>query len=114
MKKFLVLYMTPVAVLDDWMKTPAERRKGEEEKMMKEWQQWMSENGKHLADPGAGVGKVRRVTAQGASDTRNDIMLYAIVNAESTDAAAKLFTRHPHLQIPQSSIDIMELKSQAM
>ena len=32
-----------------------------------------------------------------------------IVDAESHDAAAKSFERHPHLQIPESSIEIMEI-----
>ncbi len=62
-----------------------------------------------LVDKGAGVGKTKRVTAQGTSDTRNDIMLYAVVEADSHDAAAKTFEGHPHLQIPQSSIEVMEI-----
>ena len=40
--------------------------------------------------------------------------LYAIVNADSLDAAARTFRNHPHLGIPQSSIEVMELKSHEM
>ena len=68
--------------------------------------------GKHagiFVDKGAGVGKTRRVTAQGSAAGRNDIMLYAIVQAESHEAASKMFEDHPHLGIPQSSIEIMEI-----
>jgi hypothetical protein len=36
-------------------------------------------------------------------------MLYAIVDAESHEAAAKTFEGHPHLQIPQASIEVMEI-----
>jgi hypothetical protein len=36
-------------------------------------------------------------------------MLYSIVEAESHEAAAEQFKDHPHLQIPQSSIEIMEI-----
>jgi hypothetical protein len=36
-------------------------------------------------------------------------MLYSVVEAESHDAAAKTFAGHPHLQIPQSSIEVMEI-----
>lgn len=71
----------------------------------------MSDNASKLVDKGAGVGKTKRVSAQGTSDTRNDIMLYAIVEAESHEAAAKAFEGHPHLQIPKSSIEIMEIHS---
>jgi hypothetical protein len=37
------------------------------------------------------------------------MMLYAIVEAESHEAAAKTFEGHPHLQIPQASIEVMEI-----
>jgi hypothetical protein len=49
------------------------------------------------------------VSSQGSTDIKNDIMLYAIIQAESHEAAAKLFKDHPHLQIPQSSIEVMEI-----
>lgn len=108
MKDFLILYMAPVAVVDEWRKKPAEERKPEEEKMMTEWKAWMSKNAQRFSNKGAGVGKTKRVTAQGPSDVRNDVMLYAVVQAESHDQAAQLFVGHPHLQIPQASIEIME------
>ena len=109
MKKFLVLYLAPASVLDEWKKTEPATRKAAEEKMQGEWRTWMSDHAKIFADAGAGVGKTKRVSAQGTSDSRNDIMLYAIVEAESHLAATKPFAAHPHLQIPQSSIEIMEI-----
>jgi hypothetical protein len=109
MKKFLVMYLAPASIIDDWKKTEPEKRKAAEEKMQGEWRTWMSDHTKMFADKGAGVGKTKRVTAQGTSDTKNDIMLYAILEAESHEAAAKTFERHPHLQIPQSSIEVMEI-----
>lgn len=111
MSKFLVLYCAPAAVIDDWMKTPAEERKAAEEKMMHDWQTWMGAHAKLFADKGAGVGKTKRVTAQGVADARNDIMLYAIVEAESHAAAAKAFEGHPHFGIPQATIDVMPLSA---
>lgn len=109
MKKFLVTYLAPASVIDDWKKTEAEKRKAAEEKMQGEWKRWMSEHGSMFVDRGAGVGRTKRVTALGASDTRNSIMLYAILEAESHEAAARAFEGHPHLQIPQSSIEVMEI-----
>jgi len=114
MAKFLVLYLAPHAVVDEWMKTPPEKRKAEEEKMMSDWKKWTSEHASMFADPGAGVGRPKRVDANATSDARNDIMLYAIVNADSLDDAARTFRNHPHLTIPQSSIEVMELKSHGM
>lgn len=79
--------------------------------MQDDWKRWMSSHAKMFVDRGAGVGKTRRVTAQGAADERNDIMLYAVVEADSHDAATRQFEGHPHLQIPQSSIEVMEIHS---
>ncbi len=109
MQKFLVLYMVPVSVLGDWQKTPAAERKAAEEKMQNEWKDWMARHAGMFADPGAGAGKTKRVTDSGVADSKNDIMLYAIVNADSHAQAAAAFEGHPHLQIPQSSIEVMEL-----
>jgi hypothetical protein len=55
-------------------------------------------------------GKTKRVTASGVSDANNGVMLYSFINAESHDAAVKAFEHHPHLQIPQSSIEVMEVR----
>jgi len=109
MKKFLVLYLAPVSVVDDWKKTDPAKRKDAEEKMQREWKKWTSDHAKMFVDAGAVVGKTKRVASQGSSDTRNDVMLYAIAQAQSHEAAAKSFEGHPHLQIPQATIEIMEL-----
>jgi hypothetical protein len=77
--------------------------------MQTQWKKWMSDHANMFADVGGGVERNKAVTVQGTSDTRNDIMLYAIVQAETHDAAAKTFEGHPHLQIPQASIEIMEI-----
>ncbi len=109
MKKFLVTYLAPASVIDDWKKKPADERKDAEQKMQSEWKKWMADHAAMLADAGAGVGKTKAVTTHGTSDVRNDIMLYGIVQADSHDAAARAFANHPHLQIPQASIEVMEI-----
>ena len=109
MKKFLVTYLAPASVLAEWKQTDPAKRKDAEEKMQAEWKKWMTDHTKLFADIGAGVGKTKLVTSRGTSDTKNDIMLYSLVEAESHEAAAKSFETHPHLQIPQSSIEVMEI-----
>ena len=109
MKKFLVLYLVPASVLEDWSKTEPEKRKVAEEKMRGDWNKWMSDHAKMITDTGVG-GKTKRVSSSGTSDTKNDIMLYSFVEAETHEAAAKSFENHPHLQIPQSSIEVMEIR----
>jgi hypothetical protein len=109
MKRFLVTYLAPASVITDWKQTDAAQRKEAEQKMQAQWKEWMSSNAKMFADVGAGVGKTKVVNSQGVADSKNDIMLYSVVEAESHDAAAKSFKGHPHLQIPQSSIEVMEI-----
>lgn len=111
MKRFLVTYLAPASVIDEWKKTDPARRKEAETKMQVQWKQWMADNAKMFVDVGAGVGKTKLINTQGTSDARNDIMLYAVIQAESHEAAAKSFEGHPHLQIPQSSIEVMEIHS---
>jgi hypothetical protein len=110
MKKFLVLYLVPTDVIDRWTKTPPEDRKAAEDKMRAEWGAWMGAHSDRVKGTEA-AGKTKRVSTDGVSDARNDIMLYAFVEAESQEAAAQLFVGHPHLQIPQSSIEIMEVRA---
>jgi hypothetical protein len=109
-KKFMALYLAPATVLADWAKTDPEVRKAAEQKMQAEWTKWMGDHAKMITVTEAG-GKTKRVAASGISDTKNDIMLYSFVEADSHEAAAKLFENHPHLQIPQSSIEVMEVRS---
>ena len=68
-------------------------------------------NAGSIPDPGGPLGKTKRVSAEGAADTRNDLTGYVILKAESHDAAAKLFTHHPHFRIPQSAVELMEIPS---
>lgn len=108
-KKFLVLYLVPPDVMADWAKTDPATRKRAEERMQVDWQRWMSEHAKMLTLT-EGAGKTKAVTAAGIADIRNDIMLYSTVEADNHESVAKAFADHPHLTIPQSSIQVMEVK----
>jgi hypothetical protein len=111
MNKFLVLYKAPNAVVDEWMKKPEQERKPEETEMMDAWKKWMSANAGNVSDKGAGAGKPKVVSSSGVKDARNDIMMYQIVQANSADDAAKMFVGHPHLGIPQATVEIMPLRA---
>ena len=109
LKKFLVLYLVPASVMADWAKTDPATKQAEEQKMHAAWRKWMADHAKMIISTEAG-GKTKRVTASGVSDTRNDIVLCSFVEAQSHEAAAKAFEDHPHLQIPQSSIEVMYVR----
>ena len=110
MIKFIVFYLIPSSVMAEWAKTNPDTRKAAEEKLKAEWQKWMSDHSKMITLTEA-CGKTKRVTAKGISDFNNDICLYSIIEAESHEAAAKIFENHPHLQIPDSSIEVMAVRA---
>lgn len=106
MEKYFALYLMPVAEIQKMMATtkPEEMKAG-----MDAWRKWMVEHKDIFVDEGSPLGKTKRVTADGITDTKNDITGYAIVEAESHEAAAKLFEGQPHLMMPGASIEIMEI-----
>ena len=106
MSKFLVLYRMPIDGLDEWMKIPAEERKAAEDQLKAKWDTWQAANASMILET-AGAGKTKRIDNNGTTDTKNDLMLYSLVEAESHDAAAKLFEGHPHLEIPGAWIEVM-------
>lgn len=106
--KFIAIFEMPHAKLDEWMQLPEEERKAQEQQMQGEWNRWQETHGSAIIET-VGVGKPVRITADGATDTRNDIMMYTIVEAESPEAATAMFVGHPHFGIPESWIEVMPL-----
>ena len=106
MNKFIVLYRAPLSVLEEWSKTDPEVRKETEKKMQTDWQTWMGAHAQSVEET-VGAGKTKRVTKNGVEDSKNDVMLYSIVEADSHEEAAKMFEGHPHLGIPEASIEVM-------
>lgn len=111
MKKFLVLFLTPIEIMEGWARRDDKERKEMENKMGEEWNEWIKKNSGTFVEIPAGAGKTKIVTGAGIADARNDVMMWAIVQADSQDKAATLFKDHPHLQIPESSIELMEINS---
>ena len=76
---------------------------------MQAWQAWMTSNAASVVDMGGPLGKTKRVSTQGIADVRNDLGGYTIVQAESHEAAAKLFENHPHFtNFPGDAVEVME------
>ena len=57
---------------------------------------------------GRAIGKTKKVSSRGIADTSNEMGAFTVVRAESHEAAAKLFERHPHFSIfPGDAVEIM-------
>jgi hypothetical protein len=92
-----------------WDTLDASARKEIETKGVKAWMDWGTLNAAAIVDQGAPLGKTKRASKQGIEDFKNGLTGYVIVQAESHEAAAKLFENHPHFAIfPGDSVEIME------
>jgi hypothetical protein len=104
MKTFLALYMGSDTPVDPGALDPATIDRG-----MAAWGQWMADNAGHVVVSGGPVGKTKKTGKDGVTDIRNKVAGYIVVQAESHEAAAKLFENHPHFTIfPGDSVEIME------
>lgn len=106
MKKYIALYMAPISSIEQMMQNskPEDRQKG-----MDAWKKWMDDNKAAIVDGGAPLGKTKTVSPTGAVDTKNEVCGYTIVQADSADAAVKIFEGSPHLTNMQgATIDVIE------
>jgi hypothetical protein len=111
MKKFLAIYLgAPSATARaEWDAMDPAKRKNLEASGIEAWGKWMAANKAAIVDPGGPLGKTKRAAAQGVSDTKNRMTGYVVVQAESHEAAARMFEKHPHFTIfPGESVEIME------
>lgn len=109
MKEFLAIYLGTASAMEAWNKMSEELRTRQERVGKEAWQKWARDNEAAILDVGTPIGKTKCVSAQGILDTKNQIVGYAIVQAKSHEAAAKLFENHPHFMIfPGESVEVME------
>jgi hypothetical protein len=111
MKKFLAIYMgtEDARKRSGWDEMDEHQRKAREEAGIKAWMQWGIDHGAAIVDQGTPLGKTKRASSNGIASIKNKMTGYVIVQAESHEAAAKLFENHPHFSIfPGDSVEIME------
>jgi hypothetical protein len=111
MKKFLAIYIGNASSpkRSEWNATDEAQREKLEASGITAWGEWMMANKAAVVDQGGPLGKTKRTAAQGVSDTKNSMTGYVVVQAESHEAAARMFEKHPHFTIfPGDSVEIME------
>lgn len=111
MKKFLAVYIGTASGREKsgWDQMDEAQRKDREAAGIRAWGEWMATHEAAIVEPGGPLGKTKRTSAQGVSDTKNDLAGYVVFEAESHEAAARIFENHPHFAIfPGDSVEIME------
>ncbi|NWG52630.1 MAG: hypothetical protein HXY28_02820 [Hydrogenophilaceae bacterium] len=109
MKKFLAIYLVSAERRAAWDAMDPAVRKAREADGMKAWLAWQEAQGRALVDGGGPLGRTKSVGPEGVRDVRNAMAGYVILEAESHEAAARLFENHPHFTIfPGERVEIME------
>src|SRR5258708_12792780 len=85
MTKFLALYLGAPGA------EPAARPNEETiAKGMAAWGNWMAQHASQVVDSGGPLGKTKKASKAGVSDTRNNVAGYIVIESESHYAAATL------------------------
>jgi hypothetical protein len=109
MKTFLAIYLGTSAGRDRWMALNEADRKQREKSGMTAWHGWMTNHKAALVDAGGPLGKTKRASMKGIEDVKNNMSGYCIIHADSHEAAAQMFDKHPHFSIfPGDAVEIME------
>ena len=92
-----------------WDALAPDARKAREVEGMQAWQAWMERHRDAVQENGAPLGKTLRVDRNGVTAIRNAMAAFVVVEAESHDAAARMFEQHPHFTIfPGDGVEVME------
>jgi hypothetical protein len=105
MSKFLVLYRAPVSAREQMAQATDEQKKAG----MDAWMAWAQSAGEGIVDLGAPAQAAGRVTSSGQSSSEEQTSGYSILRADSAQAVMALLEKHPHLQLPGASIEVLEL-----
>ena len=91
-----------------WTALPEEQRRTKEREGMAAWKAWVEKHHAAIVGMGGPLGKTKKVSEHGIEDVSNLMSAYTVVRADSHNAAAKLFERHPHFTIfPGDSVEVM-------
>ena len=111
MPRYLAIFLgTPEArAASGWDALDENTRKAKEREGIQAWKDWMQKHQGALDATGSPLGKTLRVDRSGVSPTKNGMAAWVAVNADSHEAAARMFEGHPHFTVfPGESGAVME------
>lgn len=112
MKKFMAVYTgSPDAQRrSGWDTLSEDERNARMKRGFDAWMAWGEKHKDAIVERGGPLGKTKRTGPDGVSDIQNNLAGYVVVQAESHDAAAKLFEGHPHFSVfPGDCVEVMEV-----
>ncbi len=112
MKKFLAVYLGSQSSpkFTAWNALSAAQREAQQKAGVAAWHAWVEKHRAAILGDGGPLGKTKTISAKGIADTKNQLTAYTVVQAESHEAAARMFENHPHFaMMPGDCIEIMEI-----
>ncbi|MCO6440092.1 MAG: hypothetical protein J5I81_03180 [Nitrococcus mobilis] len=108
MPRFLAVYTMQPDAVARFRRLPKAEQDAIDARGLQQWTEWQNRNAAAIVDAGGMVGRTTRVTKDGIAPATNQFCGYLIVEAESAEAAARLFANHPHFSVfPGDGVDIM-------
>ena len=108
MPRFLAVYTMQPEDLAAFRRLTKEEQDAIDAVGVKEWAAWEDRNAASIRDRGGMVGKTMRVSRDGIAKAVNPFCGYIVVEAETVEAAARLFEDHPHITVfPGDGVDVM-------
>jgi hypothetical protein len=107
---FLAIFLASKtgARMTAWNALSEEARHTKMQEGIAAWKAGVEKHQAAIVGVGGPLGKTKQVTQHGVEDVSNLMSAYTVVRAESHDAAAKLFEKHPHFTIfPGDPVEVM-------
>lgn len=110
MKRYLAVFTGSPGAMASWEKLSESERERRHAAGMAAWQKWGADNAAAIVEMGGPLSRTKLVSKAGITDIRNNLSAFTIVQAESQEAAARLFQSHPHFTIfPGEGVEVMEV-----
>lgn len=91
-----------------WDALSAAERGAKEQEGIAGWKAWAEKHRSSIVTMGGPLGTTKKVTASGVSGVTNALGAFTVVRADSHDAAARMFEKHPHFMIfPGDAVEVM-------
>lgn len=96
--------------MKEWNALSDAQRSAKERDGIVAWKAWVEKNQAVIVEMGGPLGKTKKISQRGIESTSNEMGAYTVVRADSHEAAAKLFEKHPHFMIfPGESVEVMPI-----
>lgn len=110
MKRYLAVFTGSPSARAQWETLPEAERQRRQAEGVAAWKKWGIDNAASIVEMGGPLSRTKLVSKGGISDIRNNLAGFTVVQADSQDAAARLFLNHPHFTIfPGEGVEVMEV-----